>query len=152
MHLAMTFDAVADFLEREFPQAGVAGMGARLDALAPGRLTLALDAGERHLRPGGTVSGPSLFALADVAAYLCILAHIGPVMHVVTTNMSINFLTKPSPGLLRAEASLLKLGRRLAVVEIAIRSAADELPAAHAVGTYSIPPKQPTPSRIVAVS
>ncbi|MBB3998257.1 uncharacterized protein (TIGR00369 family) [Aureimonas pseudogalii] len=141
MNLAMSIDEVAEFLDREFPQAGAAGLGFRLDTLEAGRLTLSLAAEERHLRPGGTVSGPSLFALADVAAYLCILAHLGPLLHVVTTNMSINFLQKPPPGLLRAEASLLKLGRRLAVVEVSIRGAGDDLPSAHAVGTYAIPPE-----------
>jgi uncharacterized protein (TIGR00369 family) len=142
MKLAMTIDEVSEFLDREFPQAGTAGLGFRLDALEAGRLTLSLTAEERHLRPGGTVSGPSLFALADVAAYLCILAHLGPLLHVVTTNMAINFLQKPPPGLLMAEAHLLKLGRRLAVVEVSIRGAQDGLPAAHAVGTYAIPPKE----------
>lgn len=141
MKLAMTIEDVAEFLDREFPQAGAAGLGFRLDGLEAGRLTLSLAAEERHLRPGGTVSGPSLFALADVAAYLCILAHLGPLLHVVTTNMAINFLQKPPPGLLMAEARLLKLGRRLAVVEVSIRGAGDDLPSAHAVGTYAIPPE-----------
>ena len=148
----MTLEEVSLFLETHFPQAGSKGLGMAVRDLAFGRLRLALVADHRHLRPGGTVSGPTLFALADVAAYLCILAHLGPLLHVVTTNMAINFLQKPPPGLLMAEARLLKLGRRLAVVEVSIRGAADELPAAHAVGTYSIPPERPGSVGFVAVS
>lgn len=139
MELRMTLDEVETFFETHFPQAGSKGMGMRVAALEPGRLRLALTADDRHLRPGGTVSGPSLFALADVAAYLAILAHLGPVTHVVTTNMSINFLRRPEPGALSACASVLKLGRRLAVVEVSIAADGDELPVSHAVGTYAIP-------------
>ncbi len=135
----MTLEEVSLFLETHFPQAGSKGLGMAVRDLAFGRLRLALVADHRHLRPGGTVSGPTLFALADVAAYLAILAHVGPVTHVVTANMSINFLRKPGPGDLLADASLLKLGRKLAVVEIAMHADGSEDPVAHAVGTYSIP-------------
>jgi len=124
------------FLEKEFPQAE----GFTTLSVGPGEATLRLVAEDRHLRPGGTVSGPSLFALADIAAYVAILSHIGPVALAVTTNLSINFLRKPEPGPLLGRAAILKLGRRLAVVEITIANEGDRLTLAHAVATYSIPP------------
>lgn len=97
---------------------------------------------ERHLRPGGTVSGPSMFALADVAIYLAILSRIGPVALAVTTNCSIDFMRKPEAGRdLIAEARLLKLGRVLAVGDVLIRSEGQEAVVARAGLTYSIPPR-----------
>ena len=94
-----------------------------------------------HLRPGGTISGPTIFALADVALYVAILAQIGEVELAVTTNLAINFLRKAGPGDLIGEARLLKLGKRLAVGEIAIFSSSAAEMVAHATGTYSIPPR-----------
>ena len=134
------------FLAREFPQINEGGEAYTVAEVGPAFATLRLRAGERHLRPGGTVSGPTLFALADLAAYVAILAHIGPVALAVTTNLSINFLRKPEPGPLAGKATILKLGKRLAVTEIAIASeSADpddpEAVVAHAVATYSIPPR-----------
>ena len=138
------------FLHSEFSQLGGPNGGYAVTAVAPGTATMTLVTGDPHLRPGGTVSGPTLFALADVAAYVAILAHIGPVALAVTTNLSINFLRKPEPGRLAGHATILKLGKRLAVVEISIAPAAtlhddgappeDEI-VAHAVATYSIPPR-----------
>ncbi len=96
---------------------------------------------ERHLRPGGTVSGPSMFALADVAIYLAILSRIGPVALAVTTNCAIDFMRKPEAGRdLIAEARLLKLGRVLAVGDVLIRSEGHEAVGARAGLTYSFPP------------
>lgn len=146
----MTAPELDAFLHSDFPQLGGPQGGYAVTAVAPGSATMTLLTGERHLRPGGTVSGPTLFALADVAAYVAILAHIGPVALAVTTNLSINFLRKPEPGRLAGRAQILKLGKRLAVVEIAISPPAtlrdDGTPAeddivAHAVATYSIPPR-----------
>jgi acyl-coenzyme A thioesterase PaaI-like protein len=91
------------------------------------------------LRPGGTISGPSMFALADVALYVAILAQIGPVGLAVTTNMNINFLRKPPPRDLIGETRLIKLGKRLAVGEVALYSVGDPEMVAHATGAYSIP-------------
>jgi uncharacterized protein (TIGR00369 family) len=97
---------------------------------------------ERHLRPGGTVSGPSIFALADVSVYLGILAMIGPEGLAVTTNCSIDFMRKPAAGVdLIAECRLLKLGRVLAVGDVLIYSDGMSAPVARASLTYSIPPK-----------
>ncbi len=94
----------------------------------------------RHLRPGGTISGPSLMTLADTAMYIVVLAMIGPVALAVTTNLNINFLRKPDPKDVIAKASLLKLGRRLAVGEVTMYSDGEIQPVAHASVTYSIPP------------
>lgn len=93
-----------------------------------------------HLRPGGTVSGPSLMTLADMAMYSLLLAMLGPVALAVTTSLNINFLRKPAPADVIAKARLLKLGSRLAVGEVTMFSDGDEEPVAHATVTYSIPP------------
>ncbi|MBQ0709886.1 MULTISPECIES: PaaI family thioesterase [unclassified Ochrobactrum] len=134
----MTAEDLRAFMKREFPQLGDAF---ELVSLGEGSATMRLRADEQHLRPGGTVSGPSLFALADVAAYAAILAHIGPVALAVTTNLNINFLRKPSPGTVEAVARLLKLGKRLAVLDISLTDGANGELVAHATATYSIPPR-----------
>ncbi|MCO7728477.1 PaaI family thioesterase [Brucella intermedia] len=134
----MSLDELRAFMKREFPQLGDAF---EVVAVDEGSATMRLHADEQHLRPGGTVSGPSLFALADVAAYAAILAHIGPVALAVTTNLNINFLRKPSPGTVEAMARLLKLGKRLAVLDISLTDGASGELVAHATATYSIPPR-----------
>lgn len=135
--LKMDIPALEAFLERDFTQ--VAGMFG-LDALSEDVLTVRLRVQEEHLRPGGTVSGPSMFALADVAMYLAVLARIGPVGLAVTTNCSIDFMRKPAAGVdLLAEARVLKLGRVLAVGDVLIYSEGQAPPVARASLTYSIP-------------
>ena len=105
-------------------------------------LVVRLKVSELHLRPGGTVSGPTMFALADVGVWLAILARIGPVALAVTTNASIDFLRKPAAGRdLIARVRMLKLGRVLAVGDVLIFSEGEEQPVARASMTYSIPPK-----------
>ncbi len=127
------------FLDQEFPELHEGGQAFHVDAIAPGVATMRLEADRRHLRPGATVSGPSLMTLADVAAYAVILAHVGPVALAVTTSFSINFLRKSEPGPVICRATLMKLGKRLAVVDCTITSG--EILIAHAVATYSIPPR-----------
>lgn len=136
----MSVDELTLFFEREFPQVNLDGPAYSITEVGPGFSGMQLVPGERHLRPGGTVSGPTLFTLADLAAYAVILAHIGPVALAVTTNLSINFLRKPELGPVDAVARLLKLGKRLAVVEILITAGGDNELVAHATATYSIPP------------
>ena len=114
--------------------------GFSIEHLEPGKISVHMKVSEDHLRPGGTVSGPSMFALADCAAYLMVLSHVGKVALAVTTNLNINFLSKPEGDLI-ADAVLLKLGKRLAVCEVGIRSASGDTLVAHATATYSIPPK-----------
>ncbi|KGF68813.1 hypothetical protein LL06_14440 [Hoeflea sp. BAL378] len=131
---------VSAYLDEVFPQVKTNGDDIRVIEVTPGRALVRLQAGEKHLRPGGTVSGPTLFMLADVGAYAVILAHIGRVALAVTTNLNINFLKKPEPGPLDATATILKLGKRLVVTDIAIGDSGGDL-VAHATATYSIPPR-----------
>jgi uncharacterized protein (TIGR00369 family) len=103
------------------------------------RMRLCVD--ESNVRPGGTVSGPSLMALADCAAWLAVVGQIGPVALAVTTSLHIDFLRKPSLVDVVATGTLLKLGSRLGVVDVALHSVADESLVAKAQVTYSIPPR-----------
>jgi len=108
----------------------------------PGGCTIRLNATERHLRPGGTVSGTALFMLADVGGYVCVLSHAGPDALSVTTSLNINFMRKAGIGPVDGHCRILKLGRSLMVFDIDMTAAADGETVAHAVGTYSIPPKR----------
>ena len=120
------------FLDREFPQ--MRPMNLHLESWDGKLLRLAMPIADQHLRPGGTVSGPTMMTLADCAAYLLILGLIGPVALAVTTNLNINFLRKPGLHRLAAEATMLKLGKSLAIAEIALLSeGVDAGPVAHAV-------------------
>jgi uncharacterized protein (TIGR00369 family) len=134
-------EALNRFLETDFPQLHTDGKVFEVMAVGAGTVTMRLMPNERHLRPGGTISGPTLFALADVGAWCAVLAHIGPVALAVTTNLNINFLRKPAPGPLSCTCRLLKLGKRLAVVDASIFDADSEDLVAHATATYSIPPR-----------
>ncbi len=136
----MSVEEIETFLEAEFPQLHHGGRMVMVESVGPMVARMRLIADERHLRPGGTVSGPAMFMLADVGLYVAILAHIGPVALAVTTNLNINFLRKPPRGDVIVEVRLLKLGKRLAVGEATLFSHGDVEPVAHAVGTYSIPP------------
>src|SRR5690606_7312629 len=111
-----------------------------IDAVAMGMARVRLRADVSMLRPGGTVSGSTLMALADLTMYVAILASIGWVPLAVTTSLTINFLRKPPPGDIIAECKLIKLGKRLAVGDVAIRSQGEEEMVAHSVATYSVPP------------
>jgi uncharacterized protein (TIGR00369 family) len=108
-------------------------------ALEHGRAVLQIAGRPEFLRPGGTVSGPVLMGLADVAVYAALLGAIGPVPLALTSNLTINFLRKPGPGAVRAEARILKLGRRVAVGEVALFSAGVPEMVAHVVSSYAIP-------------
>jgi len=133
-------EAVSAYLAAEFPQIGI-GRDFRIESVGSMRARLRLLYRDDHLRPGGTISGPTIFALADVALYVAILAQLGPVKLAVTTNLNINFLRKPGPADLVGEARLLKLGKRLAVGEVTMSSVGGSDIVAHATGTYSIPPR-----------
>lgn len=141
MVFAMSVVQLNAFLDRVFPQ--IAGQ-VRVETLDDAGLTARLHVSDAHLRPGGTVSGPAMFALADVAIYLAILSRIGEVALAVTTNASIDFLRKPVASRdLLADCRILKLGRRLAVGQVLIRSDGMSDPVARCSMTYAIPPKQP---------
>jgi uncharacterized protein (TIGR00369 family) len=137
----MNVAEVEAFLEREFPQISLHGKLYAIEAVAPLACRMRLAYHDSQLRPGGTISGPAMMALADLALYVAVLASIGPVGLAVTTHLSINFLRKPEKRDLLAECRLLKLGRRLAVGEVALRSVGQDDLVAHVTGTYSIPPR-----------
>ncbi len=137
----MDIPALHGFLASEIPQVADDVRVERLDGQG---LTLRLRVSERLLRPGGTLGGPSIFLLGDVAAYCAILSRIGPQALAVTTNAGIDFLRKPTADRdLLCEATILKLGRVLVVVEARMFSDGIAEPVARANFTYSIPPSRP---------
>ena len=137
----MSVAELEEFLRVEFPQSF--GSGDTTIESADGTTCLLRQRySDRMLRPGGTVSGPTLMGLADCAMYVVLLSAIGPIGLAVTTNLNINFLRKGKAGQdILAEARLLKLGKRLAVGEVSIRSDGVPEPVAHVTSTYSIPTK-----------
>jgi len=137
----LTHKELEDRLRAEFPEMFSSESGYTVEALWFGGCRVRRHFHPRTLRPGGTVSGPIMMALADFTMYLAVLSAVGWVPLAVTTNFSINFLRKPAPRDILAEARLFKLGKRLAVGEIVLRSAGGEEMVAHATSTYSIPVK-----------
>ena len=137
----MSLADISAFLDREFPEIHIGGRIFSVEAIGYGTCRMRMAYHERNLRPGGTLSGPSMFALADIAFYVAVLGAIGPVALAVTTNLSINFLNKPAPRDLIGECRMLKIGKRLAVGEVTLFSEGQTDPVAHATGTYSIPPR-----------
>jgi uncharacterized protein (TIGR00369 family) len=133
--LQMTVVELNDFLSTAFNTE----RGYLVDSLDEECLVARVPAEAVQIRPGGTVSGPTLMALADGAAYCQVLAHIGPVALAVTSSLNITFLRKPQPVGVQAEARFLKLGHKLAVVEVLLRSEASPDLVAQAVVTYAIP-------------
>jgi uncharacterized protein (TIGR00369 family) len=138
MALAMDKSALSAFLQTEFAQVAD---DFTIEELREMGILVRLKVDERHLRPGGTVSGPSMFALADVSIYLAVLAMVGPKALAVTTNISMDFMRKPAAAAdLLCDCRLLKLGKTLAVGDCLIRSEGMEAPVARASMTYAIPP------------
>ena len=138
---AMNVEELSRFLAVEFPQVFHAASGLSIEEVwrGGGRVRQAYQ--EQFIRPGGTISGPTMMALADFAMYVGVLASIGPVPLAVTINLNINFLRKPMTRDLIAECRLLKVGKRLAVGEVTINSDGMDEPVAHVTSTYSIPAK-----------
>lgn len=137
-HTMVTLSELAAFLRKEFPQ-----NKCTIESVGHGTATVRHTVGEAELRPGGTVSGPVMMTVADVALYVALLGEIGIVPLAVTTSLSFNFLRKPSAtrdiiGVCR----MIKIGRTLAVGEVSLYSEGTEDPVAHAVGTYAIPPRE----------
>lgn len=138
MPVKMTIPEMEQFLSEVFPQVR---NDFAVDSVGENEITMRLITAEKHLRPGGTVSGPAMFALADVSVYMAVMAMIGPKALAVTTNCSIDFMRKPVASVdLIAKCRLLKLGRVLAVGEVLLYSEGMEAPVARASMTYSIPP------------
>ncbi len=117
----------------------------RVDSIGHGSATLSVPSHPRFLRPGDTVSGPVMMGLADVALYAALLGAIGPVPLAVTSNLTINFLRKPGAGGIRAEALILKLGRRLATGEVRLYGGSSHELAAHVIASYAIPEARRSP-------
>ncbi|MGC1505710.1 MAG: PaaI family thioesterase [Sulfitobacter sp.] len=139
MAAVMTAQQLNDFLGQVFEQVAD---DFHVDEVTDDSVTMRLMTSEKHLRPGGTISGPAMFGLADVAAYVVTLAHIGPKALAVTTNCSIDFMRKPEAGVpLIAKARLLKLGKQLSVSDVLLFSEGMDAPVARASLTYAIPPK-----------
>ncbi|MGR3637272.1 MAG: PaaI family thioesterase [Shimia sp.] len=139
MQAVMSAEEMTDWLESVFPQVKSDFVVESIDGV---NTVMRMKVAERHLRPGGTVSGPSMFALADVSAYVATMARIGKEALTVTTGCSLDFMRKPEAGKdLIAHATLLKLGRALSVTSILIYSEGSDAPVARANMTYSIPPK-----------
>jgi uncharacterized protein (TIGR00369 family) len=138
MELVLNADEINDYLAEVFPQ--IDGQftvtSATLDCL-----TMQMHIDDRHLRPGGTISGPSMFSLADVTVYAMVLARLGRKALAVTTNASLDFLRKPDGGAdLVATGRMLKMGRTLVVADLLITSVGNDAPVARASMTYSLPP------------
>ncbi|MDZ4791124.1 MAG: PaaI family thioesterase [Hyphomicrobiales bacterium] len=137
----MSAKDIMAFWEIEFPQVYDGGRHFHVTSTAHGEANMRMEYAPRFLRPGGTISGPSMFALADLAMYAAVLSAIGPVGLAVTTNLNINFLCRPGPCAMIARARLLKIGSRLAVGDVALYSEGQTDMAAHATSTYSLPPR-----------
>ncbi len=139
MELKMTIAEVTAFLRNVFPQID---NDFEVLSLSTDEVVVRMKVEDRHLRPGGTVSGPSMFSLADVSYYIATLALIGPEALTVTTNCSIDFMRKPGPTDMIAKARVLKLGRTLSVGDVLLYSEGQAAPVARANLTYSIPSKR----------
>src|ERR1700727_2590356 len=133
-----TIDELRAYLVESFPEFWKDG-DFRVEDIAPMSATVRLIHHPRRLRPGGTISAPTMFAVCDVALFVPIVGGRGRVAHAVTTSASINFLRRPAPADLIGKATLIKLGKRLAVGEVALYAEGESEMVAHATGTYSIP-------------
>lgn len=130
-------DSITQFMEREFPQSKC-----QVEAVGPHFASVSRHIDFDELRPGGTVSGPTLMAVADVAIYVALLGTVGIVPMAATTSLNINFLRKPlAEARIIGECKLLKVGRTLVIGEVSLFSEGSAEPVAHAVGTYSLPPR-----------
>jgi uncharacterized protein (TIGR00369 family) len=119
----------------------MAQLGIRAERIDAGRVVMRMSSTDGSLRPGGTVNGPAMVALADVACYALVMSLLGPVELAVTTSLTANFLRRPPAADLIAEATMLKLGKRLAVGEVTLTTEGEAEPVAHVTATYSIPPQ-----------
>ena len=130
---------LAEMARENVPLVGALAM--QVESVLPGSVTIRVPYRDEFIRPGGTISGPVLMAVADFAMYGVVLSLIGRVDLAVTTNLNINFLRRPPPGDVVARARILKLGKRLAVGEVLLHAGDQEDLVAHVTSTYSIPPR-----------
>lgn len=135
-----TVAQLIEFMQEHFPQGADYG---RLEEVGDGWVLMRLSVADAHLRPGGTVSGPTMMGLADVAIWGALQTKVGPSPLTVTSNLNINFLAKPEPVDIIARARVLRVGKRNGVGECYIYSGSEERMVAHVTANYSIPsPKQ----------
>ena len=136
----LSAEAVSRLIDETFPEIHATGRQMVIESVADRRARVRLAIDPRNLRPGGTVSGPAMFTLADFSIYVALLATLGPAATpAVTSNLSINFLLRPDPVDVVAEANVIRLGRRLAYAEVALYSVGRSEMIAHATGSYAIP-------------
>ena len=134
---------VSALVDTHFPQVHAGGKHLHIESIGHRVACVHMQADDAQIRPGGTVSGPAMFKLADFSLWVVLLGNLGEAaLQAVTTSLTINFLTRPKPGEMRAEARIIKLGRRLAVGEIELYSVGAEDMVAHATATYAIPPAE----------
>jgi uncharacterized protein (TIGR00369 family) len=136
---AMNADEIAKLLHEVFPQGFYPGCGLTIERVEYADVRVRRHFQEDSIRPGGTISGPTMMELADFAMYVAVFSAVGRQPLAVTTNLNINFLRKPGKGDLIADARLMKIGKRLAVGEVTICSDGASEPVAHVTSTYSIP-------------
>jgi uncharacterized protein (TIGR00369 family) len=136
---ALSADEISELLHKEFPQGFYPGCSYTVERVAYGDVRVRWKFDESSLRPGGTISGPTMMELADFAMYVAVFSAIGRQPLAVTTNLNINFLRKPARADLLADARLMKVGKRLVVGEVTILSEGSDEAVAHVTSTYSIP-------------
>ena len=135
----LSTEDVARLIDETFPEIHSAGRRMVIESVAERRARVRLAIDPRNLRPGGTVSGPTIFTLADFTIYVALIATLGtPAIPAVTSNLSINFLLRPEPVDVVAEAHLIRIGRRLAYSEVALFSVGRDDMIAHATGSYAL--------------
>lgn len=142
MDPVMNADEINAYLREVYPQLNDDFADYQAIDVFPGGCTVRLNATERHLRPGNTVSGPSLFTLADIGGYVCAISLTGREALSVTTSLTINFMRKAEAGAVDGHCRILKMGRSLMVFDILITQGTEPITIAHASGTYSIPPRK----------
>lgn len=138
----MNADEINAFLREVYPQLNDDFADYQAIDVFPGGCTVRLNATERHLRPGNTVSGPSLFTLADIGGYVCVISQTGREALSVTTSLTMNFMRKAEAGPVDGHCRILKMGRSLMVFDILITQGPERVTIAHASGTYAIPPRK----------
>lgn len=136
--LQFDVEGLAAFIDQSFPPKARRNLG-ELVSIAPGHARLRLDPDEEMVRPGGIVSGPVLMGVVDVAAWAVVLAHVGPVAMAVTHSLNMAFLRGCAVAPVVADARLLKLGRRLATIDVRLWQGDESQPVAQSTVGYALP-------------
>lgn len=140
-HTHLTVSAVQALIDEAFPQIHAGGRSMVIEEVDHDRARVRLTISDRATRPGGTVSGPAMFTLADFAIYVALIARLGPAaIPAVTSNLNITFLTRPPARDVIADVLLVRVGRRLAYADVSLRSDGATEVIAHATGSYALPP------------